>query len=136
LPDDDSAAPLPAPAVEPDPDRERLRGLLVAALTAAVAALAARDRLRLACYYAQELTLTQTGKLLGEHEATTSRQLARTRKALRAEVERRLRDDHRLSPPEIAASFEVVAADAGAMDVRTLLASDEPRKESPLERSL
>jgi RNA polymerase sigma-70 factor (ECF subfamily) len=136
LPDDDSARPLTTPAAEPDPDRERLRALLVAALTAAVAALAARDRLRLACYYAQELTLAQTGRLLGEHEATTSRQLTRTRKAIRVDVEQRLRDAHRLSPAEIAAAFEAAADDAGAMDVRTLLASDEPRKESSLERSV
>jgi RNA polymerase sigma-70 factor (ECF subfamily) len=125
LPDDESAAPLRAVSSEPDPDRERLRALLVAALTAALAALTARDRLRLACYYAQELTLAQAGKLLGEHEATTSRQLARTRKAIREDVERRLRDEHRLSPPEIAGCFEAVMADAGALHVGELLAGDE-----------
>ena len=55
-----------------------------------------RDRLRLACYYAQEMTLAAIGKLTREHEATVSRQLARTRRAIREDVERRLRDRARL----------------------------------------
>jgi RNA polymerase sigma-70 factor, ECF subfamily len=135
LPDDESAAPLVAVSSDPDPDRDRYRTLLAAVLTAVVAGLAARDRLRLACYYAQELTLAQTGKLLGEHEATTSRQLTRTRRTIRDEVERRLRDEHRLTPAQIGACFEAVALDAGAMDVAALLGGDETRKESPLERS-
>ena len=46
-----------------------------AVLAAAIAALAPRDRLRLACYYAQEMTLAQIGRLTREHEATVSRQL-------------------------------------------------------------
>ena len=60
----------------------------------AVSELPARDRLRLACYYAQELTLAETGKLLGEHEASSSRHLARTRKTLRHTVERYLTGQH------------------------------------------
>ena len=60
-------------------------------LEMAMARLEPRDRLRLGCYYAQQLTLAQTGKLLKEHEATTSRQLARTRKRIRGGVEQDLR---------------------------------------------
>ena len=60
-------------------------------------ALAPRDRLRLAYYYVEELTLAEIGKLLGEHEATVSRKLERTesdfgpnrRGPPREEVERR-----------------------------------------------
>ena len=56
-----------------------------------MAQLDPRDRLRLGCYYAQQLTLAETGRLLKEHEATTSRQLARTRKDIREAVEQDLR---------------------------------------------
>ena len=38
--------------------------LLTAALAAVVAALAPRERLRLACYYAQGLTLAEIGRLM------------------------------------------------------------------------
>ena len=44
------------------------------------------------------MTLAQIGRVTREHEATVSRHLARTRKTLRAEAERRLRADHRLLP--------------------------------------
>ena len=63
-----------------DPDRARFVAAMRAVLARAIAALAPRDRLRLACYYAQEMTLAQIGKLTREHEATVSRQLARTRR--------------------------------------------------------
>ena len=76
-----------------------------AVLAAAIAALEPRDRLRLACYYAQEMTLAQIGKLTREHEATVSRQLARTRRAIREDVERRLRDEHRFADAEIEECF-------------------------------
>ena len=52
------------------------------------AGLPPRERLRLGCYYAEGLTLAQTGRLLGEHESSVSRQLARTRKTIRREIEK------------------------------------------------
>src|SRR6187399_1961413 len=88
------------------PDRNRCVDLVRRALSTAIAALAARDRLRLACYYAQDLTLAQIGRLLGEHEATVSRQLARARKAIRKAVEHQLRSDAGLTDAEIARCFE------------------------------
>ena len=75
----DEASATEAPA--PDPDRLRYLALVRQALAHAVARLASRDRLRLTCYYVQELTLAETGRILREHEATASRQLARTRRA-------------------------------------------------------
>ena len=86
-------------------------------LLAAMAMLPDRDRLRLGCYYRQDLTLAQTGRLLGEHEATVSRQLARTRKVIRAEVERRLRHDHGLGDAEIGQCFACTIDDPGTLDV-------------------
>src|SRR5687767_6380953 len=74
-----------------DPDCAQLVDLLRSALETAVARLEPRDRLRLRCYYAQQMTLAKTGALLKEHEATTSRQLARTRQGIREAVEQDLR---------------------------------------------
>ena len=58
-----------------------------AALTVALGGLDPRDRLRLAYYYADDRTLAEIGRLLGEHEATVSRKLERTRGDVRARVE-------------------------------------------------
>ena len=142
LPDEESSTALEAPVVAVEPDRSRYLELMRTTLQRAVAQLTARDRLRLACYYAQELTLAETGRLLGEHEATSSRQLARTRRAIREDVERQLREDHRLTEAELALCFASVTADAGPLDLRQML-PDGPaeagphvkRKESAPDRS-
>jgi RNA polymerase sigma-70 factor (ECF subfamily) len=109
---------LPEHASPPaaDPDCARLVDVLRAALGRAVARLEPRDRLRLGCYYAQQMTLAKTGALLKEHEATTSRQLARTRQGLRKEVEEDLRGGG-LSDAEIARCFECATEDAGATNL-------------------
>ena len=141
LPDEDSSFALPAPARPIEPERDRYLGLIRKALEAAVANLAARDRLRLACYYAQELTLAQTGRMLGEHEATASRGLARTRAAIREALERHLRVEVGLTDAEIARCFESVTEDAGPLDLRELLdvgsrgSTNSGRKKSGLDRS-
>ena len=130
LPADESAAPVAAAA---NPDRSRFVAAMQAALAAALVSLPPRDRLRLRCYYAEEMTLAQLGRITNEHEATVSRQLAKTRSSLRADIERRLRDDHRFSPAEIRECVSSVADDAGALDLGPLLAS--VRKESAVPRS-
>jgi RNA polymerase sigma-70 factor (ECF subfamily) len=106
---DDSPAPLDAlaaPAQEPDPDRNRYLAILQAALTTALTALPPRDRLRLSCYYLQNLTLAEIGRLLGEHEATVSRHLARIRRELRRQVELTLRNEKRLSEAQIQLCYQ------------------------------
>jgi RNA polymerase sigma-70 factor, ECF subfamily len=80
-----------ASGVPLDPERGRYVVLLQRALLEALAALRPRDRLRLAYYYTQELTLAKIGRILGEHEATVSRNLDRTRRELREQVEQILR---------------------------------------------
>ena len=117
LPDEE----LPARSQEPDPDRARYAELLRQALERAVAALTARDRLRFGCYYVQELTLAETGRVLKESEATSSRQLARARLTIRRDVERQLRDDARLSDEQIAACFASVADDPGSLDLKQVI---------------
>jgi RNA polymerase sigma-70 factor (ECF subfamily) len=118
LPDEEVAA---RDAVPPDPDRARYVALVRHALGCAAGRLTARDRLRLGCYYVQELTLAQTGRLLKEHEATVSRQLARTRRAIRDEVERQLREEAGLSDEQIAACFASVADDPGPLDLKQVI---------------
>lgn len=135
LPDEESAEALSAPPQTIDPDRPRYLGLIQYALQCAVSSLAVRDRLRLACYYAQALTLAETGRMLGEHEATSSRQLARTRRAIKEDVERRLRVEHGLTDAEVARCFECVTEDAGPLDLQKILDVGPGRKESALDRS-
>ena len=107
------------PASGEDP---RCRAAVREALEAAIAALEPRDRLRLRCYYTQELTLAAIGKLFGEHEATASRQLARVRKDLRQAVEGRMRDAHGYAGAPLAECLRLVMNDAGDLDLGTLLA--------------
>lgn len=132
IPEESSAAPLRAAPAAIDPDRARFVDAMRAVLAAAIAALAPRDRLRLACYYAQEMTLAQIATLTREHEATVSRHLSRTRKAIRDDVERRLRDERGFSNAEIQECFASIATDAGDLDLDEWLGG---RKETPLDRS-
>ena len=118
LPEEEPAAPV-QPA--PDPDRDRYLPLIHSAFRNALAGLDARDRLRLLYYYAQGLTLAQTGRLLREHEASVSRHLSSARKTIRREVERQLREVQALDPDEIERCFEYVTEDAGPLDLDRLL---------------
>ena len=112
---------VPAPDEEIDTERTRYVALVGEALSRAVAGLNARERLRLGCYYVQELTLAETARVLHESEATSSRQLGRTRQALRTEVERQLRADAQLSDDQIAACFASVAGDPGPLDLKQVI---------------
>ena len=105
---------------------------LSAALETALHALEPRDRLRLTCYYAEQLTLAQTGRLLQEHEATVSRQLARTRKAIRATVEAALRAQG-MNDIQVSRCFECATHDPGRLDLAQILT---PRKEMSQGRSI
>jgi RNA polymerase sigma-70 factor len=133
IPDDSSPNPLRAGTAAIDPDRARFVAAMRAVLAAAIAALEPRDRLRLACYYAQEMTLAQIGTLTREHEATVSRHLSRTRKAIRQDVERRLTDEHRFSKAEIDECFASIVTDAGELDVGEWLGD---RKKITVDRSM
>jgi RNA polymerase sigma factor (sigma-70 family) len=90
----------------PDPDRAKYLSMLQAALTAALAALEPRDRLRLAYYYSDERTLAEIGRLLGEHEATVSRKLERTRRGVRERVDAALRGTGKLSEAQVQLCYE------------------------------
>ena len=139
LPDDDALETPAAFAAErsshQDPDRSRQIALVREALSRAIAALDDRDRLRLGCYYLQQLTLAETGRVLAEHEATVSRQLARTRAAIRRQVERELREEAGLSEEQIADCFQSAVRDPGVLDLDEVLGAPG-RKEPATDRSI
>jgi RNA polymerase sigma-70 factor, ECF subfamily len=124
------ASPPPA-----DPDRPKYVGLIRKALAVALMQLTEKDRLRLALYYVQQLTLAEAGRILKEHEATVSRQLTRTRALLRKEVEAQLRLEG-LGEEEVERCFSSVVADAGPLDLGAMLGSAEACKSADPDRSI
>ena len=116
-----------------DPDRSQLVPLVERALRVATGALPAKDRLRLRSYYVAQLTLAEIGRITAEHEATVSRQLARTRRVLRESMERHLREDSQLDDGQISRAIALASEDPGSMDLRQVL--DPDRKESAGDRS-
>jgi RNA polymerase sigma-70 factor (ECF subfamily) len=130
-------ASIPALTVDRpvEPERARFEAAMQDALTAAIAALPSRDRLRLSCYYVQNLTLAAIGRMLNEHEATVSRHLTRTRTVIRDAVWTRLRTDHGMDDGAIEECFRSVSADAGALDVTGLIGPVAVRKNAEFDRS-
>jgi RNA polymerase sigma factor (sigma-70 family) len=104
-----------------DPDRDRYLARLDGALSAAIVRLAARERMLLAGYYVDQLTLAEIGRTLGEHESTVSRQLDRIRRELREAVTQTLsrgapaRDGHGPEPgldeAQVELAFEYALSD-------------------------
>ncbi len=128
-------------SVQPaDPHRERYVALFLRALQAALAALDPRDQQRLRLYYAEERTLAEIGKQLGEHESSVSRNLDRVRVALRRTVEGTLRNgcpavngfaaDRGLSDAQITLCFEYASADS-SFDLENLLQRRRPSSPAP-----
>jgi RNA polymerase sigma factor (sigma-70 family) len=101
--------PVIAPAL--DPHRERYLNCFTAALEACLARMEAPDHRRLDLYYAQQLTLAEIGRKLGEHESSVSRNLERIRKELRASVEQQL-IVAKLSEAEISLCLQYAAEEA------------------------
>lgn len=95
--------------VLPDPEQASYMAILQAVLSAALNALDPRDRLRLAYYYVDERTLAEIGRLLGEHEATVSRKLERTRRDIRRIVESALRREKKFSDEQLRLCFQCAA---------------------------
>jgi RNA polymerase sigma-70 factor (ECF subfamily) len=139
LPADESASALASPVRRDEPDRPRYLAVMRLTVAAAVAALTPRDRLRLTCYYAQNLTLAEIGRAVGEHEATVSRHLARTRRTIRHHVEQHLRDKEGMTDARIAECFASVAGDAGSLEIEEMLGTHPPsfpdRKDAGMDRS-
>lgn len=129
-------ARLTSLAPEPNPNRRAYLMAMRRALALAIARLGNRDRLRLCLYYREDLTLAQAARALGEHEATASRQLARTRREIRADVEGQLRDEAGFSPAQIAECFESAIADPGRLDLAELVDVTVESKKQAADRSV
>jgi RNA polymerase sigma factor (sigma-70 family) len=129
LQDDDTAQPTtqihaitPRSEPAPDPHRERYVALLSAAFTIALASLDPCDHERLRLYYAEQQTLAEIGRALGEHESSVSRNLDRIRRDLRTDVESSLRKGRSaangaspqpgLSDEQITLCFQYASEDA------------------------
>jgi RNA polymerase sigma factor (sigma-70 family) len=126
------------PCTQPaDPHRQRYVALFTRALGTALEALRPRERDRLRLYYAEERTLAETGRLLGEHESSVSRHLDRTRRDLRQQVENLLRaelprangsaGEPGLSAAEIVLCFQY-AAEETPIDLEKLFPQPRPQK--------
>jgi RNA polymerase sigma-70 factor (ECF subfamily) len=129
LPDDDGPGALKAAPNASDAAVSAYHLAMHAALTLAIAALVPRDRLRLACYYAQNMKLAAIGRLLGEHEASVSRHLTRVRGEIRVAVETHLRAVAGYDEVTVADCFRTVAGDSGALDLDVLLGPGGGRQE-------
>jgi RNA polymerase sigma factor (sigma-70 family) len=119
-----------------DPHRDRYIALFTAALQASLNQLERQDKDRLRLYYAEQQTLAEIGRCLGEHESSVSRHLDRIRRELRNRVEailstgRALVDGDAakrgLSDAEIAFCFEYASADAPIDLDKLFPAKDQP----------
>jgi RNA polymerase sigma-70 factor len=115
----------PATAEDPsDPNRFRYVSALSTALSEALGALEARDRLRLGYYYLENLTLREIARLLDEHPSSVSRGLQRTRGELKRGVERWLRHEQNLSEEQIRLCY-VYAAEQWPFDLGRALSESE-----------
>jgi RNA polymerase sigma-70 factor, ECF subfamily len=111
-----------------DPERHRYLAILEATLEMVLDRLAPRDRLRLAYYYVEELTLAQIGKLMGEHEATASRKLERTRRELRKQIDSALRQ-RKLSDAQLRLCYDY-AREEWPFDLALRLRAIQPARAS------
>lgn len=129
-------ASRPARLDEADPNDTRCRAAVRASLTEAIAHMPPRDRLRLRCYYVEELTLAAIGRMFGEHEASASRHLTRIRRELRAAVEMAMRQNHGFADAAAVDCLRSVMNDAGDLDLNVMLARSGDRIVQNEEESL
>jgi RNA polymerase sigma-70 factor len=123
-----------------DPNREKYLLRFDEALRNSLAGLAARERMILACYYVDQLTLAEIGRLLHEHESTVSRQLERLRRALRENVAQALLHETparngrpaepALDKAQVELAFEYAVGD-WPFDLSQALSVPEPGAEPP-----
>lgn len=108
-----------------DPHRNELVGLFQRSLEVALGLLAPRDKERLRLYYAAEQTLAEIGCKLGEHESSVSRNLDRTRRELRQQVEQALRNG--------SSSVDGRASVAGLSDAQISLCFEYASEDAPID---
>ncbi len=105
--------------------RQRYRAGVAAGLRRAIGELEPRERLLLAYYYYDEMTLREIGQLFHVHEATISRWLTKVQKRTRKLVEKSLARDHKFNRREISEAIELAAEEMDA-NVREYLYETAP----------
>lgn len=93
-----------------------------AALTSAMAALDAEDRLILKLYYRDDLKLKDIAATFGYHEATASRKLTRIQADIRKGVEKSLKNQHGWTDGEVKRHLSETAASLG-LNLETMFAA-------------
>jgi RNA polymerase sigma-70 factor (ECF subfamily) len=121
----------------PDPEHalaeRRAARDVEAALARAVGELEAEDRLLVKLYYLDGLRLREAGAVLGVHEATASRRLARVQTEIRQRVEAILVKEHGWTEAETARSLAEVAAHLET-DLEVMLAGENIAQEKKSRR--
>jgi RNA polymerase sigma-70 factor, ECF subfamily len=111
---------LSAPISQPDDlEDARLRQATEEAMTQAFAEIEARDRLLLNYYYFDDLTLREIGLMMGVHEATISRWLAKAQREVKRKTEEILQRGYGLRRTEVAECLQIAAR--AELDVRRLI---------------
>jgi RNA polymerase sigma-70 factor (ECF subfamily) len=105
--------------------RQRYRAGVAEGLRRAIGELEPRERLLLAYYYYDEMTLREIGQLFHVHEATISRWLTKVQKRTRKLVEKSLARDHKFNRREISEAIELAAEEMDA-NVREYLYETAP----------
>ena len=107
-----------------DPHRTELLAFFHRTLEVALGLLDPRDKERLRLYYAAEQTLAEIGRKLSEHESSVSRNLERTRRELRQQVEQALRK---------GGSVDVASPAGGLSDAQVALCFEYAAEDSPID---
>jgi RNA polymerase sigma-70 factor len=94
----------------------------------AMSKLSASNRLMLALYYLNGVSLKAIGNQFGIHEATISRWMDRLRRDLRSDVERELKKKHGLRTNEIGAVFKKIALESVTEPIAGALSRSTPIK--------
>lgn len=101
------------------------------ALARAIQELGAEDRLLVKLYYFDGLRLREAGAVLGVHEATASRRLARVHTEIRQRVEAILTKEHGWTREETARSLAEAATHLDT-DLQLMLTTEKATDESQL----
>jgi RNA polymerase sigma-70 factor len=118
---------------ETDLAKDRAAGDVNSALQKAIAELEAEDRLLVKLYYFDDLRLREIGAVLGFHEATASRRLARVQTDIRKRVEHILIHERGWTRDETARSLASAAINLDT-DVEMMLASGKTTAEKRPDR--
>lgn len=112
---------------------KRERTAMEKALTQSISEMEAEDRLLVKLYYFDNLRLREAGAVLGVHEATASRRLARVHADLRRRVEQILMDERGWTKSETEVSFAALGLHLES-DIELLVSAKDPQNETGIRK--